>query len=192
MESRGPTSAEAQEIVAHFHDPGQGFHPQTGRAQRVAAALEALLDRDARAHDLGARLLAEGLEADQRRAGGEEVVHDQHAVARMQVILRHQHGVFVAVREGFDLGGPDAVGEVFRLALLGKDHRAAEDAAGDGRDGDAAGLDREDLVHALAAEEAMELLCHLPQQRGVDLVVEEVVHLQDAAGQQPGKAEQEV
>ena len=87
------------------------------------------------------------------------------------------------MREGFDLGGPDAVGEVFRLALLGEDHRAAELDAGHGRDGDAAGLDREDLVHALAAEEAMELPRHLPEQRGVDLVVEEVVDLQDAAGQ---------
>ena len=42
---------------------------------------------------------------------------------------------------------------------------------------------RQDFGHALLAEETVQLPRHLIEQRRVDLVIEKVIHLQNAAGQ---------
>ena len=85
--------------------------------------------------------------------------------------------------EGVDLGGIDGAVHIAGLVLLGEDHRNAELHRRRGCDGNAAGLNGKHLRHAAAGEEPGDLLAHLAQERGVDLLVEEAPDLQNAAGQ---------
>ena len=53
--------------------------------------------------------------------------------------------------------------------------------ATDGCNANAAGLDGEHLVDGLACKQALPLLCHLPEQRNVHLVVDKAIHLEHIA-----------
>ena len=97
-------------------------------ADALAAGLEGLLYADARAGDLGPGLVAEGDEPVERRAVGEEVVYDEHAVAAAEVLLADEYGVLDVVGESVDtrlVQNSPARGSDVRF-FLGKQNRAAE------------------------------------------------------------------
>ena len=74
------------------------------------------------------------------------------------------------------------VGDVAALGFLGEHDRAVEHEPGHRRDADAAGLDRDELVHAAAIKQPLPFLRHRQKQLRVHLMVQKPVHFQDLAG----------
>ena len=81
-----------------------------------------------------------------------------------------------------DHRGVDVAVDVFALGLFGKDHRHPEMARRHAGDGDARRLDGDDLVDAVAAEDAVELGADGVQQLHIQLMIQKAVHLQHIAG----------
>ena len=169
-------------LGVHALHAGERFHTVAARADARTAGLERLFHRDAGADHGRARVLDERDEPVERRAVGEEIVDDEHAVARREVLARDADGVVIAVRERVHDRRVRIVGDVAALGFLGEHDRAVEHEPGHGRDADAAGLDRDELVHAAAVEQPLPFLRHRQKQLWVHLMVQKPVHFQDLAG----------
>ncbi len=163
-------------------NPRQRFNAVALAVQLGTAALERLLDDDAKAGHGGAGLLDDRDQRLGRLAVGQEVVDHQHAVAAVEVTRRDSHGVLGLLGEGVHRGGQQVLGQGQRLVLAGEDHRHAELQAGHHRRGDAAGFDGDDLGHARVGEQAGELVTDQLHQRRVDLVVEKRVDFENLIG----------
>ena len=152
--------------------------------QRVAPVLEGLLDDEAHSREPRPGLTHQVEDPFCGVAVGQEVVDEQHVVARMQVIPAHADVVVPVLRKGVDRRGEHVLHRA-RALLLREDHRELHQVARhDGR-GDAARLDREDLVGSRTGETPHELLGNCLHQHGIHLVVDEVVDLQDAPFEAP-------
>ena len=107
-------------IIRHALDACQTLHPDAAAADAVAAGLEGFFYADARAGDLRSGVQAQGDEAVESRAVGEEIVYYQHAVALAEVLLRDEDGVFDVVGERVDLAGPELARQIAGAVFLGK------------------------------------------------------------------------
>ena len=85
--------------------------------------------------------------------------------------------------EGVDRAAVHAALHIAAAVLLGKHHGHLQLHGRRRRDGDAAGLDGQDLVDSRAGIQAGDLFSHLPEEAGVDPLVEEGAHLQHPAGE---------
>ena len=150
-------------------------------ADQLAALLEALFHRNADALHCGTGFLGQIQQAHQGTAVGKEIVNDQHMVFRGEELFGDDHIVDLFVGEGLDLGLVVVVVQIDAHGLFGKYHRHVELAGHDGCNANAAGLDGEHLVDGLACKQALPLLCHLPEQRNVHLVVDKAIHLEHIA-----------
>ncbi|MCY1432533.1 hypothetical protein D9M71_485340 [compost metagenome] len=114
---------------------------------------------------------------------GEEVVDDQHPLARLQVAGGDGDGALHLLGEGVHLCAQQRAGERQRLLLAREHQRHAQRQCGHQRRGDARDLDGHHLVDALVAEAASEFGADPLHQHGIDLMVEEGVDLQHLLGE---------
>ena len=150
-----------------------GLASLTAAQQALVAGLEGLLDGDADAGDLRARLLDKLREAERRLAVGEEVIDDQDVLAGWQELLQHEDVGVLLLRVGEDAVRVDGLVDQGRLLLAREDERHVERKRRHDADGDARCLDRQDAVNARIAEEARELLAHRLRELRIDLVIQE-------------------
>lgn len=102
----------------HAIDDGDGFEAYACGAELCSTGLHALFNRDTDSDEFGACLLHE---IDERLAGftvGEEIIHDENFVGRLEVRARNENVVELFVREGVCLGNVLVVGAVDGLTLL--------------------------------------------------------------------------
>ena len=102
-------------------------------------------------------------------------------ILRGEELFRNDDVVDLFVGEGLDLGLIVVIVQIDAHGLLGEDHRHIELAGDHGSDADAAGLDGQHLVDGLARKQTLPLLCHLPEQRDIHLMIDKAVHLQHIA-----------
>ncbi len=74
-------------LAVHFGDTGQALNAEAALAELIATALEALLNGDADAGNLGTRGLADLNKALERAAVGQKVVDNQDLIALGQEAL---------------------------------------------------------------------------------------------------------
>lgn len=91
--------------ISQRGDASQGLDAVTGFFQLLTTGLEGLFDDDAKAGDARAGLVDDRDQALGGFAVGEEVVDDQHAVVRGQVLGGHGDGAFHLLGERIDRGG---------------------------------------------------------------------------------------
>ena len=155
----------------HAIDDGDGFQADACGTELCSTGLHALFYRDTDADEFGACLLHE---IDERLAGftvGEEIVHDEDLVGRLEVRARNENVVELFVREGICLGNVLVVGAVDGLALLGEYHGYIVQVGDECRDGDSACLNGEYLVELDVGKTAFELFADFLHQADVNLVV---------------------
>ena len=173
----------------HFFDDGQALQVDALLAQGIAAALEALLDADADALHRGARLPGQVHEAFDGAAVGQEVIDDEHVVRRVQVLFGHNDAVHIVMRERLDFRGVHVGVHVAAGGLFREQHRHPHMHRRQAGHADTRRLDGQDLVDGPVGKEPLELSAQLAEERYIDLVVQETVHLQhiaaldDAVGQ---------
>ena len=102
---------------------------------------------------------------------GEEIVHDEDFIGRLEVRARNENVVELFVREGVCLGNVFVIGAVDGLALLGKNHGHVVQVGDECRDGDTACLDGEHLIELDVGKTAFELFANFLHQADVNLVV---------------------
>ena len=166
----------------HAVNDGEGLHLVAALAELFTAGLETLLDGDADALDDDAGLVANLEQAVQGATHGQEVVDDDNVLAGVKEALGDDDVVDAVLGEAPDLRAVLLAVEVRGLGLARKDHGDAIEVLGrNAGDADAGGLDRQDLINALALEQARPLGAHLVVKGDIALVVEEVVDFQDVA-----------
>src|SRR5512142_3333083 len=110
---------EGDDAVLHGGDAGEGFDGQAQGLEGFAATLEDLLDEGANADDLGAGGFGEPGEAEDGRAGGEEVVDDDDLLAVGEVFGRNDELDHAALGVRGREGQVDLVGHGDGLILAG-------------------------------------------------------------------------
>lgn len=114
-------------------------------------------------------------------AVGQEIVHDQHLVCGVEIGLGDEDIVELLMGEGIGVGDIFVIGTIGRLTLLRKDHGYVVEVAQERSNGNAAGLDGQDLVDFHPAEPALELVGHLAHDVYVYLMVQKTIDLEDIA-----------
>ena len=84
---------------------------------------------------------------------------------------------------GVDNGRIDLAIHIAGLVLLGKDHRHAHFQGHRRRNGNAGGLNGQNLIDTGIGIKPCKFLGHLAQEGGIDLLIQEGTHLEDTAGQ---------
>ena len=175
--------AEGQRaVVVHFVDDGQAGKAVAFGAQLGPAGLEAFLNTDADARDGRPGLAADVEQAAHGFAVGEEIVQDQHAVARAEELFGQRDVIIAPIGKRVDGGGEHVPVNIFAFCFFGKHDRHAEMPRRHAGDGDAGGFDREDLVDAGPVKNAAELRPDRIQKFHIQLVVQKAVHLEHVAG----------
>ena len=147
-------------------------------AQLTAAVLEALFDTDANACHLASGLTANIQKALHCLAGSEEIINDQHIVLRAKEFLRKRDIKVFAVGVGMHHRGVEAAVQIFAFGLFGKHHRhIAEILCRNAGNGNAAGLDGQDLIDACIRKNTGKFLADLLHKANIQLVIQKGVHL---------------
>ncbi len=166
----------------HGIDDGERIDVVAFGTQRVAATLESLLHGDADAGHARACLTAQADQTVQRLAVRQKIIDEQHVLAGVQILFRHNDGELLLLGEGIDGGDVLVAVKVDGLRLLGEHHRhIAEMLGGDAGDADAGSLDGQDLVDLLACEMLGPCRSHTVEQAHIALVVKKRVHLEHVA-----------
>ena len=131
-------------VVQTFYD-GQAFYVDACRTQFVASVLEGLFNDEAHADQLGTGLFYQFDDTFGCVSVGQEVVDEQHLVARAEEIAADTDIIRALFGEGEDRGGQHILHRT-GLFLLGKNDGEFEQVAyHDGRS-NSAGLYRDDFV----------------------------------------------
>ena len=176
------TELEGLRLIVHTVQYGYALQMIARLAQDASTLLLSLLYGDAYSGDRSTSLLHNVDKGESRLSIGQKVIHNEHLILSIEVGTRHEDVVHALVSEAVGMGDILVIGAVGRFALLGKHHRHVVEVAQQHSDGYSTGLDSENLSDRLAAETALELVCDLPHNVDVDLMVEEVIHLQDVSG----------
>ena len=111
---------------------------------------------------------------------GEEIINEQHMLARIEEPLGHDDRELALLGERVHLRDILVAVKVDGLRLLGKhDRHIAEMTRRDTRDTDAGSLDGQDFVDLFAGEQPRPFLSHVVEQLDITLMVEERVHFED-------------
>mgnify|MGYP000833315246 CR=1 FL=1 len=89
-------------LAVHIGDTGQALNAEAALAKLIATALEALLNGDANAGNLGARSLADLDKTLKRATVGQEVVDNQDLIALGQEALANDNRVLLLLGKGID------------------------------------------------------------------------------------------
>ena len=168
-------------LPVHALDDGNGLDLIALLTERCPTLLLAFLDGDANAGYLASRLLHQVDEGVGSLTVGQEIVHDQHLVGGVEIGLGDEDVVELLMSEGIGVGDIFVIGTIGRLTLLRKDHGYVVEVAQERGNGNAAGLDGEDLVDFHPAEPALELIGHLAHDVYVYLMVQKTIDLEDVA-----------
>ena len=166
-------------------------HVDACRTQFVASVLEGLFDDESHAYQFGTGLLHQVDDTLSSVSVGQEVVDEQHLVARAEEVAADADVIRALLGEGENRGGQHVLHRAGFL-LLGEDDGQFEQIAHhDGR-GNAAGLYCDDFVDLGRCEAAYEFHTNALHQDGIHLMVDEVVHFQDSSGEAASVAEDAV
>ena len=168
-------------LPIHALDDGDGLDLVALLAEHSTTLLLAFLDGNAYAGYLASRLLHQVDEGMGSLAVGQEIVHNQHLVGGVEIGLGDEDIVELLMGEGIGVRDVFVIGTIGRLTLLRKDHRYVVEVAQERSNGNAAGLDGQDLVDFHPAEPALELVGHLAHDVYVYLMVQKTIDLEDIA-----------
>ena len=121
-------------------------------------------------------------QADQRLTVGQEVIYQQHPVLRPQIIAADHNGIIGAMGKGVNHGAVHRAVHIAGPVFFCKHHRHSQLHCHSGSNGDAGGLNGEDLVHAAVFIKRSNLLGHIRQKGGINLLIQKGAHLENAAG----------
>ena len=118
-----------------------------------------------------------------RLAVGKKVVNQQHPILLPEVVAADHDGIVCIMGVGMDGSAVNIPVHIAALVLLGKDHRHAHRHARRHRNGDARGLDGQNLRYPGVCEKLPDFLSDLCQQNRVNLLVQEAADLQNLPGE---------
>ena len=170
---------EGDPLFGHRIHNGQAVNVIAGLPQEPSAVLEALFNGDPDTGHLSARLLADVQEPLNSFAVCHEIIHDQYAVAAVQVLLRKDHHIVDIVGIGMYDRSVQVTVQIHAAGLFGKDERSSEHARHRKSHCDSRRFHRQYTGNSLVFEMLIKSFSNPVQQFDIQLMVKEAVHLQD-------------
>ena len=121
-------------------------------------------------------------QTDQRLAVCQEIIHQQHLVLRPQIIAADHDGIIGAMGKGVNNGGVNRAVYIAGLVLFGENQGHAQLHCHRRGNGNAGGLNGQNLVCPAVFVEGGNFLCHIRQEGSINLLIQEGSHLEDATG----------